>query len=277
MIISLVEEACLDLIKTEYDYFLKVFDEKSFTRASEATGIQQAGLSKAIKKIEDIFGEKLFIRRPRSLEPTEFGIYLQRQIQEQQVAWHEGLKVIFKDLKRVAGKITIGAHSTIAINSLSKIFCDINEAYKDLTLDIVFERSTQLTQKVVNCEIDLALVINPVNYPDLVIKRIKKEDLALWSTRKNFEEIIYFNPEMIDIISTLKKFKNFKKIPIPDYEVLAHFLLESKGVGLLPSPVAKRFKRLKPVQGVLKSVDLCLVYRHDHIKTEAFKTIISKF
>lgn len=247
---------------------------KSFTKASEATGIQQAGLSKAIKKLEDSFKEKLFIRRPRSLELTEFGLHLQRQLYLQNQSWENGLQTMYADLEKIGGRLSVGAHSAVAINSLSALFCHLNEKYKHLSLELVLDRSNELVKKVVQCEVDIGLVINPVSYPDLVVKDIAKESVSLWSSAADYSPVLYFSPEMVDIVSTLRKFKKYKKVAISDYEVLAYTLKNSKGIGLLPDTVAKRFKPLEKVGNSIKTMSLSLVYRHDRIKTGTFSMVI---
>lgn len=55
------------------EHFLQVVEHGSVSRAAEASGITQSGLTKSIRALEDRVGAKLFARLPRGIEPTELG------------------------------------------------------------------------------------------------------------------------------------------------------------------------------------------------------------
>lgn len=80
---------------------------------------------------------------------------------------------------------------------------------------------------------------------------------------------------MIEIVQTIKKYQDYKLVEISDYEVIATMAHSFHGVCLLPSPVAERHNLLivgKP----LVDVDICLISRHDILKTRAFKEIVER-
>ena len=63
-------------LKNEFQYFLSACEYLNFSHAAVSLDIQQASVSKAIKKLEDQYGKKLFIRKARTLKITEFGLKL---------------------------------------------------------------------------------------------------------------------------------------------------------------------------------------------------------
>lgn len=57
----------------QIEFFLKVYEEKNFTKASKALFITQQGLSRSIANLEKEFGFPLFDRTAAAVLPTEYG------------------------------------------------------------------------------------------------------------------------------------------------------------------------------------------------------------
>lgn len=266
----------MSIFKSEFEYFSKLCEIKNFSHAAEIIGIQQSGLSKAIKKIEESYGKKLFIRKGRELILTEFGKALQNQLLEMKTHWDEGFHNKLEQLQSVSGLIKLGAHPTIAINSLRTHYPYLCEKYPHLTLQLIFERSPEVCRKVIDCELDFGIVVNPPKHPDLVLQKINQEYVGIWQRQQKGRKkekdkqknYLYYNPEMINIVHLRKDLQKYKHISVADYEVMAHFAQNSEGLFLLPGPVGKRYglelvKKLVPA-------DLYLIYRFDRAKTVTF-------
>ena len=54
--------------------FIAVFEEKSISRAAERLGYVQSTVTIQLRALEEAFGERLFDRLPRGVEPTEAGV-----------------------------------------------------------------------------------------------------------------------------------------------------------------------------------------------------------
>jgi DNA-binding transcriptional LysR family regulator len=129
--------------------------------------------------------------------------------------------------------------------------------------------------QVLQHELDFGIAVEPFKHQDLVITPISKEYVGIWSVhREPKKKVVYYNPEMIQIVKTLKNFKDYKKVPVEDYENLASIVSHGKGAAILPSPVAARHPKLKPLGKRLKTVDVCLIYRYDILKTPATDFIL---
>ncbi|MBK27112.1 MAG: hypothetical protein CME70_24120 [Halobacteriovorax sp.] len=268
----------MDPIKKEYEYFLVLCETPNISRASELLGMQQGSLSKALKKLEDSFQGKLFVRQGRGLRQTELGMLLQKQILKLKEDWQVGLEKDRESLRQVAGRIKIGSHQITAIDILSKVVPRLNEKYSELQLDMVFKTSNLITRDVIEHELDFGFVANPIRHPNLVIKRIRKDFIGLWTKDlKNHDKVIYYNPDMIEVSKVLKKYKDYKHVPVSDYEVLAQFAVQSHGITILPNPVAERYKKLKNFGEKLLEVDICLIYHVDRPRTHTFKKVLEEF
>lgn len=260
--------------KKEYLHFLTVCETLNFSRAAEKLDIGQAGLSKSVSRLEEDLGERLFLRKGRGLELTEFGQSLAKKIEQLRIDWQDGLAEMAASKNEIRGVIKIGAHPTVAIDRCPEFFTKLSEDFPDLELKLIFATSYQLTQMVNHNEIDIGLIINPIPYPELVVKKLKQEHMAIYASLKASKEVLYYNSEMQNVLKHLKKFSKFKQVPVDDYEVLAALAKSSRGYALLPSPVAERHRGLKQQGKSLQSVDLALVYRSDRPKTVSFRTVI---
>jgi len=261
-------------IKNEYFYFLSVCEHLNFSHAAVALGLQQAALSKAIKKIEQEHGKKLFLRQSRSLKLTEFGEIMLRQLIKQKSLWEEDFFELMEEYDDISGRMSVCLHQTIAINSLGKVMHNLNELHENLFVDIVFDRSFDVVKKVASGEHDFGVAIVGPGYSDLVVKKLQKEYIGLWSNTGKSTKVLYYNPEMLSILSHIKKFKDHKKVPIQSYELMAKMATLSKGVFLLPSPIAENVPSLKLINKAGEGLDLSIFYRFDKPKTKAFTAIL---
>lgn len=269
----------MEILQREWEYFLVLCEAGSMTKAAEVLGLQQAALSKAIKKLEGSCGKNLFIRLGRGVKPTEYALLLEKELRSVQNTWQTKVQEGLSQIESLAGSYKLAIHPTVAISSLSTIYSEIIEPHKHLKLDLEFCTSREALKKVVNHEVDLAVVVKPESHPELIIKPLHKERVFLYQGKGNEEEILYYHPDMITLGKTLKKYQSYRKVAIANYEVLAHIGVHSSGLTLLPEPVASRVKGLKPFGKAQGEVSLALIYRYDRLKTNGFdylKTELSK-
>jgi len=261
----------MEIIQREWEYFLLLCEAGSMTRAAELLGLQQAALSKAIKKIEGQVGKKLFIRLGRGVKPTEYGSLLQKELSWLQEQWSERLKEGLSDIENLAGVYKLAIHPTVAISTLTGGLSDLFEDNPFLEIDLIFSTSKEALRKVVSHDVDFGVVVQPEEHPELIIKPLHKERIFLYEGKKQTSETLYYHPDMVSLGKIIKKYQKWKKVPIANYEVLSHVGANSRGLTLLPEPVALRTKGLKPVGKPVGEVPLALIYRYDRVKTRGFE------
>lgn len=266
----------MDILLREWEYFLVLCEAGSMTKAAEVLGLQQAALSKAIKKLETSCGKNLFVRLGRGVKPTEYALLLEKELRAVQNTWQDRVQEGLSQIESLAGSYSLAIHPTLAISSLAKVYSEILEPHKHLKLDLDFCTSREALKKVVSHEVDLAVVVKPDPHPELVIKPLNEEEIFLYQGKNLDQEVIYYHPDMVSLSKVLKKYQSYKKVAVADYEVLAHIGVRSGGLVLLPEPVATRVGGLKPYgkrQGV---VSLALIYRYDRLKTNGFEYLKSQ-
>jgi LysR family transcriptional regulator, cell division regulator len=265
-------------LQKEYNYFLIMCETLNISRAAEQLEMQQGGLSKALKKLEESLNGKLFIRSGRGLVLTELGRLIQNQIMEVQDFWSIGLNQQRETQDEISGFFKIGAHPTVAIDHLSGFLPTLIEKYQKIDLELVFKTSSQLTRDILSFKLDFGFIINPILHPDLIIKKIQTEYVSCWTKNPDsHDKILYYNPDMVEVSKLVNMFKDYKYVAVKDYDVLASFAANSNGICVLPFPVASRYGSLTQYGPKIMEVDLCLVYHVDRPKTLAFKTLALDF
>jgi DNA-binding transcriptional LysR family regulator len=262
-------------IKNEYTYFLTACEYLNFSHASEALNIQQAAVSKAIKKLELDYGQALFIRKARKLKITEFGQLLRSQLIKHENLWSKEFYELLEQHDAISGRLNCGVNETVAINSLNHVLARLHEIDTSLDIEVNFNTSSNVVKGIIAGDYDFGFAINPVKHQDLVIKKLEREYTALWSTSKKPDNIFFYHPDTIHAAKYFKKYQHCKKVPVQSYELMAAMAQTSSGVFLLPNPIASKVKGLKQLDKVVVHFELCLVYRYDRPKTKAFSSVLA--
>jgi len=264
--------------RKEYHYFLSLCETENISAASESIGINQSGLSKSLKLLENELKHPLFYRTNRGLKITAFGKLVQKNLLTSLKNWESSFDRDVKSMDSIEGDYSLGLHQSIGLDLLDKFYPKLVEENKNLNLKVFNKRSPEVVSDVLQHKLNFGIVAEPFRHPDLVILPLAKNFIGLfWSKNERpKEEILYYNPEMIQIVKTLKKYKDKNLIPIEDYDTIASIVSKSNGTAILPSSVAKRYSKLKLYGSELKTVSICLIYRYDIIKNEATKLILDE-
>lgn len=255
----------------------------NLTRASERLNITQPALSIWIKKIESETGLELFIRSKKGLELTPAGLKLKIKSKELIEHWENFLTEIKEDEKSFKGIFNLGVHPGVALYTLPPIFTSIQKNYPNIELKLKHDLSRHLTEEVISAKLDLALVMNPVRHPDLVLIKLLEDQMNLFKSKelKNTKTLIY-NPHLIQAQAILKKIKNteFKInyfIETDSFEIAAELARKKVGMAILPNKVAHQIdKNLQAISDANLSIkdELFLIYRSGFQKSPVAKALI---
>lgn len=262
--------------KKEYQYFLTLCQTLNISKASELIGIGQAGISKSLKTLETEIGGELFYRTTRGLKITPYGEALKKSLLKTQEHWEDSFDLERRKLEGISGYFKIGFHPSIAMSFSKHFLPTLIEDNEQLDISVLLERSSTICEKVINHECDLGIVAGALRHPDLIIKKLRREYIACWSSKKKgHRDTLYYNPEMINVVKILKEFEGYKKVKINNYEVLASIAKSSSGIFILPNSIAERHSYLKQIGPKIKEVDVSLIYHYEHSKTLAFKKLLN--
>jgi DNA-binding transcriptional LysR family regulator len=163
-------------------YFEAVARHLHFTRAAEELHVAQPSVSAQIQKLEVELGATLFHRMARHVALTDAGIELLprargvlQQIEEARAAVQEVASL-------ARGRLAIGAPPSVGMYLLPEVLASFNARYPGVTLVFREDGSRTLVQRLIDGELDLAVVIEPASgwrHPALETEALLEEALLL--------------------------------------------------------------------------------------------------
>jgi len=167
----------------QLEYFVRVAELGSFTRASVALNVAQPALSRQVRLLEVELRQTLLLRNGRGAQPTEAGKLLLahgRGILHQVERAHEELGRVRGSL---AGRVAVGLPT-----SLARVFTvPLTRAFRaelpDATISVSEGLSVALLESLVAGRLDIAVLYNAPPTPEIDITPLMEEDLLLVQRR----------------------------------------------------------------------------------------------
>lgn len=143
----------------------------SFVAAADRLSATECALARSIDGLEKEMGVSLFEPDPRSARLTAKGHEL--------VPYAERVIALTAEIRRriatptiLAGVARVGAGELIAMTWMSKLAQAVNEKHPQVRLEITLGAPSELTDKVLNGDLDVALVPGPVIDPNLTSRSL---------------------------------------------------------------------------------------------------------
>jgi len=142
------------------EVFLSVAENLSFSKAADELFISQPAVTKHIKELESKLSIALFERKGNKIYLTKAGKLAYQHLKQIRQQYRE----LEFDLGRLndtfRGSLRIGASSTISQYLLPGALAAFHRRFPQIKLDLYNGNSFEMEQKLLNHEIDLALVEN---------------------------------------------------------------------------------------------------------------------
>ncbi len=272
----------------ELRYFLEVAETLNFTRAAERLGVTQPALSQAVQRLEKYFGSPLFVRTRTGVQLTRPGQKLCSKGRKLLAEWEELIHDSARDESELRGNYSLGCHPAVALYTLPLILPELLAQNPELSFSLSHDLSRKITERVIAFQLDFGIVINPVQNPGLVIRKLGTDKVGLW-TRKHPTElqnlqsgkaVLISDPDLLQTQSLFTKFskqglKFARQIGSSNLETVASLVASGAGVGILPQRVALQSNARELVsagEGLPTFQDtICLIYRSDNHSTKAAK------
>ena len=275
---------------TDIYYFLEVARSHSISRAAEKLGITQPSLSAAMQRLEDRLGTQLFVRERSGVQLTRAGRDLLDDGDALITRWQQLKANISKREHEPGGQYVLGCHPSVAMYTLANFLPRLLQTYPELEVKLVHNLSRKITEGVISFSIDLGIVVNPVQHPDLVIRELCHDVVTFWCARKLSpvqtldadKGVLIGDPELAQGQSLLQKLRKKKKhlcrrvVQSSNLEVIADLTAAGAGIGILPTRVAK-LRKLRLLDKTLPTYKdrICLIYRVDYQRNQGSKIIIN--
>ena len=163
----------------QIEYFVRVAELGSFTRASSALGIAQPALSRKIRQLEVELRQNLLVRNGRGATTTDAGKLL---LEHGRGILHQ-VQRLREELGRVrgslAGRVAIGLPPSIAKVLTVPLSREFRAKLPQAALSISEGLSVAMQESIINGKLDIALLYGAVPTPGLEITHLLDEDLFL--------------------------------------------------------------------------------------------------
>ena len=146
-------------------YFLAVADTLNFTRASERSFVSQPALTKAIQRLEEAIGGRLFDRTKNSVQLTELGRGMLpnfRQIYDSANQAREAARRLTRARKEV---VRVGVMCTIDFHQVLPGFAESQEGRTEVDLSFREGNLEALTDALDQGDVDLGIMCSPYEMP----------------------------------------------------------------------------------------------------------------
>ncbi len=163
----------------QIEYFVRVAELGSFTRASVALNIAQPALSRQVRLLEVELRQNLLVRNGRGATPTEAGKML---LEHGRGILHQ-VQRAREDLGRVrgglAGRVAVGMPTSVAKVLTVPLIRAFKERMPEATLSISEGLSVAMQESLTIGRLDIALLYNPLPSADVELTELVEEDLML--------------------------------------------------------------------------------------------------
>ncbi|MBB5999458.1 LysR family transcriptional regulator [Streptomonospora salina] len=150
----------------QLEYFLAVAETRHFTRAAEVAHVAQPSLSRQIRNLEEELGASLFSRARGNITLTPAGEALlplaQRIVADMETARHEVQELA--GMRR--GRLRLGATPSLCAGLLAEALAGFHDRFPGVHLQVEESGSRDLIRALGRGELDLALIILPLQSSD---------------------------------------------------------------------------------------------------------------
>ena len=138
--------------------FVAVYEEQSFSRAAARENTTQSGMSTQVKSLELILGTPLLVRERKCFALTPAGEVIYREGQAILKALMGTEKAVKEMRGTVAGLVRFGMIPSLTRSVLIPALSQFQSEFPDVELSLLEEYSFSLMRRVLDGELDFALV-----------------------------------------------------------------------------------------------------------------------
>ncbi len=267
----------------------RMSDIKNFVAASNCTTIIQAAqkleisqpaLSESLKRLEEDLGEVVFYRSRSGIQLTPSGKLFLTKAQTLMNAYFD-LDIKTNSDQIFSGQtITIGCHATVAQYALPHSLKYIKDHAPDFKIELVHDLSRNIQADIQKGQLDIGVVINAVEVPDIVIQKLSTDIVGVWTAAniKKEHDTIICHQDLFQTQSILKKWKNKpdKIITTDSLELICRLTQEGLGYGIIPTKAVQLVSNKLHMLSQLPTYkdEISLIYRPEFGRNPAEKLMI---
>lgn len=173
----------MTLVQLEYIIALDTY--RHFRSAAQKCFVTQPTLSMQVQKLENIMGVTIFDRKKKPIEPTPIGLKI---IEQARNIINESKKIteLIKDEKHeIQGQINIGIIPTLAPYLIPLFVSSFVTKFQKVKLHISEEVTDNLVKSLKSDQIDIGLLVTPLNEDDFIEKPLFYEAFQAYISHRH--------------------------------------------------------------------------------------------
>jgi LysR family transcriptional regulator, nitrogen assimilation regulatory protein len=259
LVIPIENEISIKMDFKQLEYFLKVAELGSFTKAANTLNIAQPTLSRQVLRLETELEQTLLTRNGRGAIATEAG----RKLMEYAKGILYQVELAKRELSRtenaLTAKVSIGLPSSVA----KVLTVPLTHAFKrrlpQALLSVTEGLSTSLQDSLMSGRLDIALLYNPVAVSEMHTEPLLFEELFLIAkntqakkVKKTNVSLASLTKEPLIIPTRPNAIRMLVESELSNHGLLPTIMMEIDGVGAILDLVADGLgKAVLPMNAIL--------------------------
>jgi LysR family hydrogen peroxide-inducible transcriptional activator len=281
----------------QLEYIVAIENYGYFVEAAEACGVTQSTMSLMVKKLEEELDVRIFNRDTHPVTVTEIGRKVIDEARE--IVYHSKqlVELTRSEKELSSGDLNIAMTTTVAPVLMAGMFKFMRLRYPALRLRTEEMITTTIIAKLKKAEIDMGILVSPINDPDLLEIPLYKEKFFAYVSPENAmarqesleRDRVLDNPIWImrdgvrlfdkSMLRPGETFTYEKMYEGGRVGILLQIANESGGITIIPETHIKFLptsmqKCLKPIVNPVPKRTISLVIRNDYIHEQIMNIVI---
>ncbi|WP_221799822.1 LysR family transcriptional regulator [Oceanobacter mangrovi] len=167
----------------QLEVFIAIAQNGNLTRAADQLAMSQSAASSALKDLENQFDIQLFDRVGKRLQLNEQG----RLLLPEALSLMEQAYNLQANLMQHSntGKLRLGATLTIGNYLAVGMIAQYMQQHPGADVSLTVDNTEHIVAKLLNFELDVAMIEGEINHPDLDIHRWQDDELVVFCNTKH--------------------------------------------------------------------------------------------
>ncbi len=149
--------------------FLALDQTLHFGRASRLVNLSPSALSRALRRMEDELGQRLFTRDNRSVQLTPAGRSFRRYAREALAGWEELARELAGGGQKLSGELTLYCSVAAAYTVLTGLFLAFRQAHPGVHLRLQTGDPAEALERVASGQADVTVAARPPTLPRALV------------------------------------------------------------------------------------------------------------
>lgn len=216
--------------------FMEVTQARTMSEAAKKLGITQPALSESVKRLESDLAQILLYRSRSGITLTPSGQAVLTSAKNALSYLAEIESVRLLGTRFGSRVITIGCHVTVASYGLPATLKILERKAPDYKINLRHGLSRTIQSEIQQGKIDVGVVVNANPSPDLVIRKLAGDEVAVWAGKHGTSDKVFCNLDLVQTQAILRKWRNQPPVVVhtESLELILQLAETGLGFGILP-------------------------------------------